>query len=238
MKIWEDTRYRRRLLVKLRERMSGSRTGVHVSDLILCIRKSWLERNAFTPQDRDLLVWLRGQSHENLLREEHPGPASLAYCLSCSELLRPEETCCPSCGDTPIVGTVDWTRKGMPVEAKSTMKSSRADLYELAHYADQALTYALMRGKNEARVVVYHVNGNWKGDTDPVLRVWRVQFDPGEKEELRRTLLRRKAKFESDTMPPLDEDSPVYSWICKYCTFDWCPMNPRSDDYALYRMGA
>ncbi len=69
----------------------------------------------------------------------------------------------------------------MPVEAKSTMKSSNADIHELKHYADQALTYALMRGHNEARVVVYHVNGDWK-NTQPVLRVWRVSFDPGERE--------------------------------------------------------
>lgn len=203
------------------------RQGTHVSDLIFCVRQAWLNRRRDADvSDRTILEWMRGRSHEDLMAGE-VRQFLMEYCPRCRttrhyENVRESRTHCEECGTPLLLGTVDWLDEGI-VECKSTMKSSRKGLEDVRWYADQALTYAWMYGLDSARVVIYHVRGDYTSNR-PELVVYTVAFEEGERERWEETILRRKALLEGDELPPLDGvDSPVYDWICGYCTHFDCP---------------
>lgn len=241
--ITRDPQYRQTLLEKLRQTMGVGtrRTGIHVSDLILCTRKAWAERvSEFTQNvsDQTILIWLRGLSHEELAADGIQQVRS-GYCFPCSENWAlgdfyfdgdDPSPRCPRCQEVLLTGTIDWViDDGSPVEFKSTMKSSRkhVDEGEMAWFVDQVKSYMAMHGKQEGRIAVLHNMGDYsradrdvRGDGPQAELVvytvrWRSQHDP--KNWLGR-LAWRKARVEDDAVtPPLDENSPAHPFICEYC---------------------
>lgn len=239
----EDPEYRKKILDAQRAKMSigQKRTGTHVSDLLMCIRKAWAERysdEVYDPPDKTVLTWMRGLSHEDLT-SEIMDQVRVGYCFRCDDMwpwdaLLEELQSCPKCQDTLMVGTVDWvTIDGdeldySPVEMKSTLKSARKKLIDMAWYADQCKTYMMVHKKPKGRIGVFHMMGAYKRDDpdemstgpDASFVVYRIQWKAKDvREAWRQTLLRRKTKFEDlNHMPPIDEDSPGrHPMICQFC---------------------
>ncbi len=237
-----DPEYREKLLDMQRQRMGSGkkREGTHVSDLIMCIRKSWVEKwtdYVFNPPDKTILTWMRGLSHENMMAETMQS-VRVWYCFVCDAMtsnLEHEASRCTFCNETLMVGTIDWvTIEGeeldySPVEMKSTMKSARKDLNQMAWYADQVKTYMAMHKKNKGRIGVLHVVGDYRR-SDPDERsdgpdvqffVYRLEWknEEGARRIWLNQLWRRKTKLENpDKMPDLDEDSPGrHPFICNFC---------------------
>ena len=236
-----DPAYRKKLMDNQRARMRSGvkREGTHVSDLITCVRKSWAERwtdYVQEPTDKTILTWMRGLSHEDMMAETL-NSIRVLYCFSCDEItsdrLKENDTC-DTCSDPLMVGTMDWvTIEGeeldySPVEMKSTLKSARKTLLDMAWYADQVKTYMAIHKKDKGRVGVFHVLGDYRREDkdlrssgpDAQFIVYRLNW----KEESGRDawlsiMLRRKNKLEDPkVMPALDEDSPGrHPFICSFC---------------------
>lgn len=242
-----DPEYREQLLKTQKSRMGigKRRSGIHVSDLLMCIRKSWAERQSdyvMEPSDRTVLTWLRGLSHEDLMAEGIQ-QVRAAYCFECDTVYAdqvytngsPTETC-RVCRTTMMIGTVDWVSLTgdeelddyIPVEMKSTLKSARKTLDDMAWYADQDKTYMAIHKRNEGKIGVLHIMGDYKR-TDPDERsegpdaqfiVYKLRWrDPAARLNWLAVLKQRKQKLEDlNHMPLLDEDSPGrHPFICDYC---------------------
>ena len=189
MKITRDIAYRKHLLDSQRSRMGVGerREGIHVSDLVMCVRKSWAERIAKhipTISDETILTWLRGLSHEALLTDGIDQVRS-GYCFACQHNwpwtpeIADSGAICPTCGETLLTGTIDWvfleetekTDEGdefviddyVPVEMKSTLKSSRKSFEDgdMLWFVDQIKSYMFMHNKESGRVAVLHVMGDY-----------------------------------------------------------------------------
>lgn len=248
MIITRDLDYRRHLLDSQRASMGiGSRReGVHVSDLIMCVRKAWAERTSqHIPEisDQTVLTWLRGLSHEALLTDG-VDQVRAGYCFTCQVNYQwsPELAktyLCPVCGDTLMVGTIDWvTTVGIdefgvvgefiPVEMKSTLKSSRKTLEDgdMAWFMDQLKSYLYMHGEDTGRIAVLHVMGDYSRNSPDVrsdgpqaeLRVYQIAWEnDAERDAWGSELALSKTTYEGPVMPPLDLRSPRHPMICEYC---------------------
>lgn len=246
MKITRDTEYRKYLLDEQRSRMGVGtrREGVHVSDLIMCIRKAWAEKQSGLIEeipDQTILTWLRGLSHEALLSDGIE-QVRAGHCFQCQKThtMTPQiaaNNLCPDCGDTLLIGTIDWVTfevdgqlvvDFVPVEMKSTLKSSNKTLEEgdMLWFVDQIKTYMWMHSRPAGRVCILHVMGDYSR-TDPdvrsggpqaELRVYGVEWeDAAERDAWGAELERSKALVEGTELPELDERSPRHSMICEYC---------------------
>ena len=250
-----DPEYRKKLMDNQRVRMRSGvkRAGTHVSDLITCTRKSWLERYTDyvqEPSDKTILTWMRGLSHEDLMSEALDS-IRVWYCFSCDDIRtdKKEEDTCDTCGESLMVGTMDWvTLEGdeldySPVEMKSTLKTARKALLDMAWYADQVKTYMAMHKKNKGRIGVFHVLGDYRREDkdvrsdgpDAQFIVYRLNWktDSGRKDWLA-IIQRRKTKLEFPwKMPDLDEDSPGrHPYICSFC--DVGEMMPNGKECAKW----
>jgi len=247
--IERDDDYRRLLLDKLKGQMGIGvrRTGVHVSDLIMCTRKAWSERIlGDNPErsDQTVLTWLRGLSHEAIVAEGVE-QVRAGYCFQCKRNFPwtpdlSDTNLCPVCGDTLMVGTIDWVQllesgethlleEFIPVEMKSTMKSSRKTLEagDMGWFVDQIKSYMAMHQRKKGRVAILHVSGDYSRPNKDIrsdgpeaeLRVysvrWRSEHDAA---NWLTTLQARKQMLEDDhQMPKLDQSSPAHPMICSYC---------------------
>jgi hypothetical protein len=240
--IERDEDYRRKLLDDQKSRMGIGirRVGLHVSDLVFCARKAWAERVTEFAADVDdgtVLTFLRGLSHEGLL-EESLNQVRSGYCFPCNtnyaiDARLAETQRCPACNDTLLVGTIDWVTLDpdnsdyIPVEMKSTLKSSRKRLaQDMPWYIDQLMSYLYMHGRDEGRICILHVMGNYaRGNQDErgggpraELIVYKVRWRSSyARQRWGEILYRRKLKVEGLNKPALDEDSPVHDYICEYC---------------------
>lgn len=272
MKITRDTEYRKHLLDTQRERMGVGqrRAGVHVSDLVMCIRKAWAERvTEHVPEisDQTILTWLRGLSHEALLTDGID-QVRAGYCFRCRTRIdyTPEvgdTNKCPVCGDSLLVGTIDWvTLKDedpedggrvlldyVPVEMKSTLKSSRKSLEDgdMLWFVDQLKSYLFMHDRKAGRIAVLHIMGDYSRSDPNVrsdgpkaeLRVYRIEWESKkEAEGWGIELDVSKQIVEGDELPVLDERSPRHPMICEFCiigeklptTGEPCELFPWNED--------
>ena len=228
MKIRESSRLRKKFLERLRSHQEA-REGVHVSDLLYCVRQAWHSRNGTPPpEDSALLLWLRGHSHQNLLSGKKNREVQVRWCAYC-DVIHDGHTVrsCSLCGSELLIGTKDWMYRGVPVEFKSTLKSSKSSLEDLPWYRDQAVFYAVMTGEDRAIVVVYHVYGSYGQRPEPELRVYEItEIDVVDRERIRLLARERMQRLLADTEPPLDEHSPAYDWVCQYCHVITCVRHP------------
>lgn len=243
-----DPEYRQRILTEQRAKMGAGkrRDGIHVSDLVFCVRKAWAEKTyGYVEEvpDETILLWVRGLSHEDLIAD---GPEQIraAYCFTCHRLwpwgpdIADRDGHCPTCSETTMVGTIDWvmmesTEEGStvlddftPVEMKSTLKSSRKTLEDMPWYADQLKTYMAIHGRKRGRVAIMHINGDYtRGDADirgngpkPELKVYEISWrDPSAADNWLVEMGERKKLLEGATKPPLDGRSPAHDYICQFC---------------------
>lgn len=238
-----DPEYRARILAEQRSRMGSGqrREGIHVSDLVFCVRKAWAEKQlGFVEEvpDETILLWVRGLSHEDLLSN---GPDQIrgGYCFRCHKMLpwdsrlQDNGAHCLDCGESLLVGTIDWVNfetdltAFAPVEMKSTLKSARKTLDDMPWYADQLKTYMALHGQALGRIAILHVMGDYaRGNPDirgngpkPELKTYEITWrDPSAAKNWLAEMEERKEWLEGPDMPPLDSRSPVHPYICDYCS--------------------
>lgn len=179
--------------------------GVHVSDLVRCRRQYWYEHNGYPkpPHDNEtLLLFLMGAGHHAFLQNGVP-----------------EETlhwCSPS--GIMVHGNVDYAEPDVdgPTELKTTRSSAKKRIWEMQHYVEQVACYAVMKGKAEARVHVFHLLGDYTGPKKAQHAPWDIWFTRAELAMWEREMDRRAQVLLSPEIPSLDEHR---SWECDYCPY-------------------
>lgn len=211
-KIVEDLDAYQRVVDELRTRLNVDqpREGIHVSELLFCVREAWALRRVDSAEGREallgettdetMLVWAIGHSHEAILGQGRPnikaGPLD------------------------DIVGNIDWMADDGIWECKSTRASAKKSLEDIPHYTDQVAAYCYMMGQTEAHVSVLHLMGDYNRDGPPkaILKVYKVTFAQKVLRAWWEELLRRKALLLGLEAPPLESGaSPSYEWKCGYC---------------------
>lgn len=203
--ITEDHEAHKRVMDEVKGRLGVGkpREGVHVSDLIYCLRKGHAKRQlgaqAEETGDELVLVWLIGHSHEALLGQGKTKGLPLEV--------------------DGIIGTPDLWDEGL-IEVKSTRSSAKKELMDMPHYLAQAAAYAAMHAVTEARVFVLHLMGDYDRSHPPQaqLRIWKVQFGQEELDRWWLELQRRRDVLTAEDRPGLAYHSPAWEWECGYCS--------------------
>lgn len=196
---------------RIRGLMYTERTpGAHVSDLVLCLRKSAARKDGLVPDfsPSDLLVFAVGHAIQDYITGRAP--------------------------ETPLYkdgvsGNCDWVDPdGNPWEVKATYASAARNVQDNQHYFDQLGAYCHMMGKTRAYLAVFYINGYYDFQRKKpregavpgeraVLKVFEVTWTKEELEELWDELTDRADMLASAFHW---KDLPIqmhYTWECDYC---------------------
>jgi hypothetical protein len=199
--------------------------GLHVSDLVYCLRRAWYRRHGY-PEPESIeqdTIFLMGEGHHGLLQcqGEYEVPVQLDL------------------DGITVHGTIDLIPPDdVTTEIKTTRYSANKDVANgMAHYIDQLASYVLARGHTRGRLAIWHLMGDYnrKNGQPPLLRVWDIEFEPAELDAWRDELaVRADVVVNTDT-----DDDPLfgaehYTWECDYCPFNQtkggpCPGGPGRD---------
>ena len=182
-----DPEYTKYLNDKVTEKYySGNvkRVGVHVSDLIYCLRKAWGKRNV--PEDEwiqdvgdgdsdPLITWAGGLQFEDMVSEGEKQKVQ-AFCPTCRDVTSvpppmdmgthfEEVSKCPRCNKVWIIGTPDYVIDGVIHESKQTRKSQRKGPEGAPWWHEQLLSYLFFQSVRLCHTVAEGTYGrfvvNW-----------------------------------------------------------------------------
>jgi len=195
-------------------RDESARTGTHVSDLIVCLRRPFLMREYFPDWDsKTLLRFTLGRAFEKVVHEE--------LLLNSNVLLNVEqelEVTHDEEDGTPVLeGHIDIGADPLDVETKFTMKSEDAnDPDELFagnwYWLEQAMTYAVMRRRRSMMFWVFFAT-RWGLDFVPYL----VKWNNSELADHWRVMMARKKYVEGHRILGTLPEKTEHKWACNGC---------------------
>lgn len=190
----KETNRSKEIIQRLKD-MGGTRTGVHVSDLLYCLRKTYFRRVYDIPvTDRMQLLFAIGYSMHNYL---HPGQGEESVEVD------------------GIICSPDNT--GEAEEIKTTRSNSdRFTPEDMPHWIQQMMAYCKALKTTTYKLMVYFICGNYKPPF-PTLRTFEYKFSAKEIEDNWNWLLKRRdilLKALEDEKPPARDCEP---WECKEC---------------------
>lgn len=206
MRVRENPAYVSELLQRIGRKMVEERVpGIHVSDLLYCLPKSYWRKRLGTPDVVDeeaTLVFLLGKGLHFLFEEGRPEVSRLTDAIIASpDKFEVDDI-------SPIV-----------IEFKTTRASSNKSILESKHYFDQLGAYCYVAGVRRGRLVVAYYSGNYK-PPKPEMKAWDVTFSKRELELWWEELRRRKLILEEAVAYDRPPDVWLhYPWTCKYCEF-------------------
>lgn len=211
----------RELMARVRAKLQarGRAPGLHLTDLIYCLRKSWHRLrhpewyDAQPPDDAFTLITALGHAYHWLLERAAEEPRELAGIH-----YSPDEI--------EIERTDAWGKR--VVEFKTTRTSATKTLGEMPNYVEQLASYCLFEGAQYGRLQILHLVGTYSPPT-PKHIAWDLAFDPLELRMWAGELARRKQLLEAAQRL---EDIPLAEhyrgskgktdWEC-----DYCPIGPK-----------
>jgi len=228
-----DHEYTEKLNSHIRSKYGAKsqRNATHVSDLLYCLRKAWLKKQAGMAGEEDvdddlLLTWAGGLMFEDIVQPGGDKQVRLAYCFHCRTVANPPTTLpdepeadkCTICGKRWMVGTIDYVLNGIPYEVKQTRKSRRRGPEDAPWWVEQLMSYLLMlkRGhrtdSNWGGIVANWLMGDYgsrkKGEIPrpprSALDAFQVVFEEGFEDEWETELSRRKSILEGPDLPALN----------------------------------
>jgi len=205
MRIREDEELKRALIEDLKGRFTH-REGIHLTDLIFCLRKAFFSKTtqeAFT--EERILLYTIGLGWQDKLPLPNPGQVFEEEGIKFS----PD-------------GWVEKDDGRIFIEVKSTRAKTR-DPQEMKHWVDQLKGYCALGRAREGVLVALHLMGDYR-NRKAELKVHRFEFEEEELEEMREYLRGRKEALEkaleSREAPPPE---PSYQWECNDCPYkDLC----------------
>lgn len=185
--------------------------GLHVSDLIYCLRKRWYQRNGIScpPEtDESLSIMLLGEGHHGVIEPRGQG----------------EHRAILKLGDHDVHATLDIylpesTLFLHPTEIKTTrLSSNKIPSVDMPMYVDQLASYCLAVGDPEGLLLVWHIMGDYKENWGkPTLRAWEFKFTPRELYAWQAELGHRARTLEG-AMPWVDGVNH-YVGECAHCPY-------------------
>ena len=211
-------------------------TEVHISDLLTCMRKSYLDKTSGrTNTDDKVLMFLAGKGHHDRLEaplEEDVRVGTVALRaemtdkdiqLLTEDLMEHPELRVQWNG---IIGTMDGWFQDAPVEIK-TNRAFYIPKSLNSGYIDQLKSYCVMVGRDHGYIAIFYINHKERVEhmdrpkTAPCLSVYKIQFSAKELLDKKTALLRKKRDFDkamqmSQQPPMLDKKD---KWLCDYCDY-------------------
>jgi hypothetical protein len=144
MEIYKDEEAKHEILRRMQTTDFQNRTGIHQSDLVFCLNKSYLRRVCpKPPKESEILRWGRGIASQRWLTQKLEDEPTV-------ELDGIQVTPDALWGDGNI-----W-------ELKDTDSSSTKEITDSVHYVRQLLNQCKVLGKTTARLSRLFNMGNWK----------------------------------------------------------------------------
>lgn len=194
MRVVEDEGLRDQLLGVLTEKYSRDRKGIHVSDLVYCLREVFFRRKFPRKVTETELMFFVDGARRHAVVEELSGKDSEV-----------------SIDWEGIKGTVDLINESIPIEIKST----RARKSLPTHYLCQLKYYCVMLGVSWGFLIVLRLT-NYERPWE----FYRIEFDREEMVEAVNEMLEGKDllldAFERDDPSKLPKWEP---WKCRYCHY-------------------
>lgn len=204
---WEpNEELKTRLLDLVRAKVVKERTGIHLSDLDLCLRKAYfrIKKIAPEPSDQQCLLYISGLAFQSFLLPTE------------EEVLTVDGINC----------SPDYIDAEGLIEVKSTRQSSKKFHPEgMVHWTRRILGYMKALGLLEANLVVFFTAGDWSPPF-PQLLCWKATTTLTERETNWIGILNRKATLEyalEDGIPPSYDYTET--WEGEYCELplELCP---------------
>ncbi len=166
MKVLINNTERDRIINSLRQKVEKERKGIHITDLIYCLRKAYFRKILnIPPTEEQVLYYATGLFYHNLFEEN---------------LREIEIELDGITGTLDCIGFIDDTT--IPVEIKTTRISSNKDILDMKHWLIQLKGYAKLIGSSRARLIVLHLVGDWKNPS-PQLLCYDFEFTREEIDE-------------------------------------------------------
>ncbi len=185
MKIARNESAEAALFASIRDKWDGQREGIHLTDLLYPRQKYWQVNDPKEPTDEQIMYWLTGKGHENVLLNQGvytPG--------------RPAET-------DGIIYSVDAEADEIPVEVKTRRAYLARDddeaLTRYDSYLLQLKSYLALRGQITGRLLVWCLAQKQDDGyrTRPELRIYDVEITPEEGKEWKAELVARRTALEN-----------------------------------------
>ena len=200
MQVTPDPSLKDMLVDALTEKYSGKREGVHVSDLVYCLREAYYRKTDPQPHTETELMFFVDGSRRHIAIQELHGKAS--------------EVKVQWGG---VKGTIDIL-EDCPVEIKTTR--ARAALPE--HYFRQLGYYCAMLNMQRGTLLIQRIN-----NLENPWESYRVEWTRRELERLRREIREKRELLEralqtGDPKILPKSDLPTYNgepWKCRYCRY-------------------
>lgn len=181
---------------------SNDRVGVHVSDLTLCLRKSYYSRTS----------------------PKRPTPETLGYYVDgCRRdfvikgLLGTKVVAAEKDGIWFTPDSID--EYGNPIEIKTTRASEGIS----RHYITQLAYYMVLLEKTKGRLVIQRVGFR---KTDSPFEAYDFEFEPGEMKLYRQEMIDRRNSLNDaldrrdPSLAPSVRADAQFNWLCKNCPWD------------------
>lgn len=191
-----------RLVDGLARKQGSGRTGIHVSDLTLCLRKACYSRTSpREPTPETLGYYVDGGRRDFVIKG-----------LLGTKVMPSEKD-----GIWFTPDSID--EMGNPIEIKTT----RAPAGISRHYLTQLAYYMVLLAKDKGRLVIQRVGLRRNGMP---FEAYDYEFEPGEMERYRRELcdrrdaLRRALNDRDPARAPSVRFDSEYNWLCKACPWN------------------
>jgi hypothetical protein len=196
---------------------------IHVSELLHCLKRAYLERTIRVPEkeeSRENLTTMLGRAFHAWLEKGEEHPILWNGMIGTPDRVDDDVWIGPS---RPETTSIIKYQGPYPVEFKSTRSSAKKKPPEdLTNYIDQVATYCLMLGTNRAQLAILHMMGDYAQNRAPIWIVYDFEFSEVELLAWEREILRRKDLLEESLrigVAPPAEERMKKELCCNYCPF-------------------
>lgn len=200
MDIEPDDELKDHLVGRLQAKYSTPRTGIHVSDLVYCLRQAYFRRKNPKPVQREAVgFYVSGRKHHEVLQALHGSDFEV-------EVER-----------WGVQGHID-IMDGVPIEITETRAGRFRDIVISEHKKDQLRFYNVLTGTTEGRFIILDLVPKRPGDIIRCFktRITRDEFERAE-HELRWRVSALNTALENEDPSPLPK--AFYDWKCKSCAY-------------------
>jgi len=209
VEIIRDTESENEIKKRIKERLSTTRTGIHVSDLISPRLTFLRKKYGVRISDEQAMYFIVGRSHHSIVQ---------------SVITSNNEDIEKKTEFEGIIGSIDYKFNGHPVEFKTTRVRNIENVPD--DYVEQLRKYCCMENDNVGYLVTLYlnakdnVNNNFNGKLVPIIIARKINFTneelEAERQKMRNELSILKTAIETGNGFNLPKCA---DWKCRDCLY-------------------